>query len=93
MPHLQLIKSAGVRQTRIAVPKCLLEKFLAYDDALSTAKGVLFAPRKTAGLTDLWLGRTYVGGIERAERNVALVNIEKIARALKLSLSELMRGA
>ena len=38
------------------------------------------------------LDRTYVGGIERGERNVALVNIEKIARALKLSLAELMRG-
>jgi len=38
------------------------------------------------------LDRTYVGGIERGERNVALVNIEKIARALKLSLSELFRG-
>jgi len=38
------------------------------------------------------LDRTYLGGIERGERNVALVNIEKIARALKLSLSELMRG-
>jgi len=35
------------------------------------------------------LDRTYVGGIERGERNVALVNIEKIARALKVSLSEL----
>jgi transcriptional regulator with XRE-family HTH domain len=38
------------------------------------------------------LDRTYIGGIERGERNVALVNIEKIAKALKLSLSELMRG-
>jgi transcriptional regulator with XRE-family HTH domain len=37
------------------------------------------------------LGRTYLGGIERGERNVALVNIEKIARALKPSLSELFR--
>jgi transcriptional regulator with XRE-family HTH domain len=37
------------------------------------------------------LGRTYLGGIERGERNVALVNIEKIARALKLLLSELFR--
>ena len=34
----------------------------------------------------------YVGGIERGERNVALVNIEKLARALKISLSELFRG-
>jgi transcriptional regulator with XRE-family HTH domain len=38
------------------------------------------------------LDRTYVGGIERGERNVALVNIERIAKALKLSLSQLFRG-
>lgn len=38
------------------------------------------------------LDRTYLGGIERGERNVALVNIEKIARALRISLSELFRG-
>lgn len=38
------------------------------------------------------LDRTYVGGIERGERNVALVNIEKIASALGLRLSELFRG-
>jgi transcriptional regulator with XRE-family HTH domain len=38
------------------------------------------------------LDRTYVGGIERVERNVALVNIEKIAKALKLTLSELFHG-
>jgi transcriptional regulator with XRE-family HTH domain len=37
------------------------------------------------------LDRTYVGGIERGERNVALVNLEKIAKALHLSLSELFR--
>jgi transcriptional regulator with XRE-family HTH domain len=38
------------------------------------------------------LDRTYVGGIERGERNVALVNIERIAKAFKLSMSELFRG-
>ncbi len=38
------------------------------------------------------LDRTYIGGIERGERNVALINIEKLARALKISLSELFRG-
>jgi transcriptional regulator with XRE-family HTH domain len=32
---------------------------------------------------------TYVGGIERGERNPALVNIGRIARALKVSLAEL----
>jgi transcriptional regulator with XRE-family HTH domain len=38
------------------------------------------------------LDRTYVGGIERGERNPAVVNIEKIAKALKISLAELFRG-
>ncbi|MCG8377929.1 MAG: helix-turn-helix domain-containing protein [Proteobacteria bacterium] len=38
------------------------------------------------------LDRTYLGGIERGERNVALRNIEVIAKTLGLSLSELMTG-
>jgi transcriptional regulator with XRE-family HTH domain len=38
------------------------------------------------------LDRTYVGGIERGERNVGLANIEKLAKALKITLSELFRG-
>lgn len=38
------------------------------------------------------LDRTYLGGIERGERNVALRNITIIAKALGLSLSELMSG-
>ena len=37
------------------------------------------------------LDRTYIGGIERGERNVALVNIEKIAVALHLSVAQLFR--
>lgn len=35
--------------------------------------------------------RTYIGMIERAEKNITLLNIEKIASALKMSLSELFR--
>jgi transcriptional regulator with XRE-family HTH domain len=37
------------------------------------------------------LDRTYIGGIERGERNSTLINIEKIAQALKISLPELFR--
>ncbi len=33
--------------------------------------------------------RTYVGMIERAEKNITLGNIEKIARALNLKIHEL----
>ena len=35
------------------------------------------------------LHRTYIGMIERAEKNVTLVNIEKIAKAIKISIPEL----
>lgn len=35
------------------------------------------------------LHRTYIGGIERGERNVSLVNIEKIAIALGVEVSNL----
>jgi transcriptional regulator with XRE-family HTH domain len=38
------------------------------------------------------LDRTYVGGVERGERNLSLVNIQKVAKALNVSLSELFRG-
>ena len=38
------------------------------------------------------LDRTYIGGIERGERNVALRNIETIAETLGITLSELMEG-
>jgi transcriptional regulator with XRE-family HTH domain len=37
------------------------------------------------------LDRTYIGGIERGERNVALVNVEKIAKAFRIALFELFR--
>lgn len=33
------------------------------------------------------LHRTYIGGIERGERNVSLVNIQKIAQALNISIT------
>ena len=35
------------------------------------------------------LDRTYVGGIERGERNVSLINIHRIAEALNLSPRDL----
>jgi transcriptional regulator with XRE-family HTH domain len=35
------------------------------------------------------LHRTYIGMIERAEKNITLINIEKIANALEVSITEL----
>ena len=34
--------------------------------------------------------RNYLGGIERCERNVAIDNLEKLAKALGVSLAELV---
>ena len=58
------------------------------------------ALRKAAGFSqedfalEIGLDRTYMGGVERGERNLALLNIRKIARGLNLPESELfnMRG-
>ena len=33
--------------------------------------------------------RTYIGMIERAEKNITLINIEKIAKALNVDIKEL----
>ena len=35
--------------------------------------------------------RTYIGMLERAEKNITLLNIEKIANALHISIAELLR--
>ena len=52
---------------------------------LRTAKG--YSQEKLAELADMhW---TYLGGIERGERNPTLINIEKLARALEISLHDL----
>jgi transcriptional regulator with XRE-family HTH domain len=35
--------------------------------------------------------RTYIGMIERGEKNITIINIEKIAKALGLSLDEITK--
>jgi transcriptional regulator with XRE-family HTH domain len=39
------------------------------------------------------LHRTYIGMIERAEKNITLINIEKIAVALNVKVGELFNEA
>lgn len=54
--------------------------------------------RKARGLSQEALAekcridRTYLSGIERGRRNVALRNIDAIAQSLSVSISELMEG-
>lgn len=67
------------------------------NDTLLAAFGeALRAKRKERGLSQeelaarASLDRSYVGGVERGERNVSLINLNKLARALDLALAELL---
>ena len=64
---------------------------------LALAKRVR-AERKRLGLSQedfadkAGFHRTYIGMIERAERNITLLNIHKLAEAFGLSISKLLKG-
>ena len=68
------------------------------EDVLARFGDRLRTLRKAAGFSQegfaaaCGLDRTYVGGIERGERNLALRNLEKVADALDLSLADLFTG-
>jgi transcriptional regulator with XRE-family HTH domain len=56
------------------------------------------ALRKQAGLSQEALAarsklhRNYIGGIERGERNPGIDSVEKLAKALRVSLQDLFSG-
>ncbi len=54
---------------------------------LRKAKGL--SQEAFAGLCGL--DRTYISGIERGVRNISLVNLHVLAKALQISVSELMQ--
>ncbi len=53
--------------------------------------------RKSKGISqeelafDAELHRTYIGMIERAEKNITILNIEKIAKALNVTIIDLIK--
>lgn len=55
--------------------------------------------REALELTQAQLGercslhRTFIGSVERGERNVAVLNLRLIARALRVPIEELLREA
>ena len=65
-----------------------LKKFGEYILKLRRAKNL--SQEQLAELAGLH--RNYIGGIERGERNVALINIVRLAKALGVSPSELLKG-
>lgn len=72
----------------MAEQKDILKRFGVRIRELRAAKGL----SQEAFAAHCELDRTYVGGIERGERNIALRNIEVIAKALNVTISELMKG-
>lgn len=38
------------------------------------------------------LDRSYIASVESGQRNISIVNLEKIANSLQVSLSELFKG-
>lgn len=67
----------------------------ANDDVKTIFGRRVRALRKRVGLSQeqlalkCGLDRTYIGGVERGERNISIVNIEKIARAMDRSPRDL----
>ena len=53
-------------------------------------KAFLLWPVWRGALKNLAPRWTYIGGIERGEHNLSLLNIVKVARALKITPSELL---
>lgn len=49
-----------------------------------------FSQEELAGISGLH--RTYIGSLERGERNISLANIVRLANALELDPSELVKG-
>ena len=42
---------------------------------------------------EIGIDRSYMGGIERGEHNVAIMNLTKIAKTLKIKTSDLLAAA
>jgi transcriptional regulator with XRE-family HTH domain len=66
-------------------------RLVAFGSAVRARRGELgLSQEELAHRCDL--DRTYVGGVERGERNIGLINIYAIAAALELPAYELLRA-
>ncbi len=65
-----------------------LQKFGEHIRTIRKAQGL--SQEQLAELSGLH--RNYIGGVERGERNLALLNIIRLAHALGMSPSELLKG-
>jgi len=73
------------------------ELYIMNNDILAKFGKHIARLRKTKGLSQEQLAslttmhRTYIGMIERGERNITLKNIEKLAKGLEVNIDELFR--
>ena len=72
----------------MATHHILLKKFGDRVQSLRNQAGI--SQEKLAEMAEMH--RTYISGIERGERNVSLINIMRLASALNVSVSKLMKG-
>ena len=71
---------------------------MSRDERIKSGFGIAIRDLRTkAGLSQeqlaakAGLNRTYVGDVERGERNIAVVNMQKLAKALGARLSDVVR--
>jgi transcriptional regulator with XRE-family HTH domain len=64
----------------------ILALFGEHIKRLRTAKG--YSQEQLAGSANL--DRTYISGIERGQRNVSLINLVKLAKALDIPIYEVL---
>ena len=66
-----------------------LKLLKAFGDRVRSVRGAKgISQEKLAEMADL--DRTYISGVERGIRNISLINISAIAKALKVSVGEFM---
>mgnify|MGYP006267744409 CR=1 FL=1 len=81
---------------------CALKRYMPYDKEeqsyLSQLGARIRKLRKSKQLSqeglafEADLDRTYVSSVERGERNIAVLNLAKLARALGVGVAELLEG-
>ena len=67
------------------------EVLVALGKAIRAKRKSLNMPQEALAL-EAGVDRSYLGGIERGEHNVAIINLSKIASSLGMKLSDLMLG-
>lgn len=78
----------------------MVVKFMNLDDQkfLAALGERLRVARTTAGLTQAQLAaktglhRTFIGSVERGERNVSILNLRLLSRRLRIPMSALVNG-